>query len=318
MKIAFIHIFLVSKYHYSYFCIKNKTFCHYLIDLQYIMSKLIKFTKMHGAGNDYVYINGFEETITSPSAFSIRISDRHFGIGSDGLVLILPSDMADFRMRMFNPDGSEAEMCGNASRCVAKYVYDKKMTTNKEFSLETKAGIKYLTVHTGENGLVEKVTVDMGEPIFETASIPALFTGDSIINETVLVDKKKYAVTAVSMGNPHCVVFTDNTETIELEKIGPKFEKHPMFPRKTNTEFVQVINPSTLKMRVWERGTGETLACGTGACATLVAAHINGLTSNKATVQLLGGDLEIEWNKETNRVMMTGPAVTVYEGVIEE
>ncbi len=282
------------------------------------MSKLIKFTKMHGAGNDYVYVNGFEEKIDSPSQFSIRISDRHFGIGSDGLVMILPSAIADFQMRMFNPDGSEAEMCGNASRCVAKYVYDNKMTKKNTFTLETKAGIKTLTVHTGEDGLVEKVTVDMGEPIFQTSLIPAAFSEESIINEELIVEKKKYNVTAVSMGNPHCVVFTNNTESIELEKIGPKFEKHPMFPRKTNTEFVQVINPSTLKMRVWERGTGETLACGTGACATLVAAHINGLSHNKATVQLLGGDLEIEWNKENNRVYMTGPAVTVYQGVITE
>lgn len=272
---------------------------------------------MQGAGNDYVYINGFEETLISPSTFSTRISDRHFGIGSDGLVLILPSTIADFRMRMFNPDGSEAEMCGNASRCVAKYVYDKKMTSNTEFTLETKAGIKYLTVYTGEDGLVEKVTVDMGEPIFETSLIPALSSEDSIVNETVTIDEKEYAVTAVSMGNPHCVVFTDSTETIELEKIGPKFESHSMFPKKTNTEFVQVINPTTLRMRVWERGTGETLACGTGACATLVAAHINQLCSNKATVELVGGNLEIEWNRDNNRVYMTGPAVTVFEGTIE-
>ncbi|MBP6230683.1 MAG: diaminopimelate epimerase [Paludibacteraceae bacterium] len=281
------------------------------------MSKTIRFTKMQGAGNDYVYINGFEETLISPSTFSTRISDRHFGIGSDGLVLILPSTIADFRMRMFNPDGSEAEMCGNASRCVAKYVYDKKMTSNTEFTLETKAGIKYLTVYTGEDGLVEKVTVDMGEPIFETSLIPALSSEDSIVNETVTIDEKEYAVTAVSMGNPHCVVFTDSTETIELEKIGPKFESHSMFPKKTNTEFVQVINPTTLRMRVWERGTGETLACGTGACATLVAAHINQLCSNKATVELVGGNLEIEWNRDNNRVYMTGPAVTVFEGTIE-
>ena len=281
------------------------------------MSKTIRFTKMQGAGNDYVYINGFEETLISPSTFSTRISDRHFGIGSDGLVLILPSTIADFRMRMFNPDGSEAEMCGNASRCVAKYVYDKKMTSNTEFTLETKAGIKYLTVYTGEDGLVEKVTVDMGEPIFETSLIPALSSEDSIVNETVTIDEKEYAVTAVSMGNPHCVVFTDSTETIELEKIGPKFESHSMFPKKTNTEFVQVINPTTLRMRVWERGTGETLACGTGACATLVAAHINQLCSNKATVELVGGTLEIEWNRDNNRVYMTGPAVTIFEGTIE-
>ena len=314
MKIAFIHIFLVLKYHYSYFCIENKTFCHYLIDLQYIMSKLIKFTKMHGAGNDYVYINGFEETITSPSAFSIRISDRHFGIGSDGLVLILPSDMADFRMRMFNPDGSEAEMCGNASRCVAKYVYDKKMTTNKEFSLETKAGIKYLTVHTGENGLVEKVTVDMGEPIFETALIPALFTGDSIINETVLVDKKKYAVTAVSMGNPHCVVFVDDVDNFDVKGVGQLFEHARYFPEGVNTEFVEIVDRTHVKMRVWERGSGETMACGTGACATVVACILNGKTDETVTVSLLGGDLKIRWDMEENLVFMTGPARTAFEG----
>lgn len=269
---------------------------------------------MQGAGNDYVYINCFNEKIENPSEMAKWVSDRHFGIGSDGLVLIMPSESCDFRMRMFNADGSEAEMCGNATRCVGKFVYDKKLTSKKEITLETKAGIKYMTLFTDESGRVNWVTVDMGEPRFAPAEIPFVSERDVVVDEPIEVGNEQYNVTCVSMGNPHAVVFMDGIDDLEIEKIGPRFENHPRFPKRTNTEFTQVVSPQLIKMRVWERGAGETLACGTGACATLVACVLNGKTERKAKLQLLGGELEIEWLEDTNKILMSGPAETVFEG----
>ena len=275
----------------------------------------LQFTKMHGAGNDYIYINGFTEEVENLAELSIRLSNRHFGIGSDGLVLILPSETCDFKMRMFNNDGSESEMCGNASRCVGKYVYDKGMTTKTEVSLETLAGIKILKLHV-ENGKVNRVTVDMGEPILQPTQIPVSLQGDKAISVPLTIDNNEYAITCVSMGNPHAVVFTKNIDQLNLNELGPKFENNPIFPKRTNTEFIEILDRTTLKMRVWERGSGETLACGTGACASLVASVLNGNSERKATLQLLGGNLEIEWDEKTNHVFMTGPAETVFEGEI--
>jgi diaminopimelate epimerase len=276
----------------------------------------MKFTKMHGTGNDYVYINCLKETIEHPEKLVGRISDRHKGIGSDGLVLIMPSDTCDFRMRMFNPDGSEAQMCGNASRCVGKYVYDNGLTGKTALSLETKAGTKYLQLYPVD-GKVRKVRVDMGEPVLKTSLIPVQSTEDLLINHPVNFDPEQYAITCVSMGNPHAIIFTDNIEDLPLEKIGRKIETHPLFPERTNVEFVKILTPAHADMRVWERGTGETQACGTGACAVLVAGALNKKLDRKATLTLPGGDLEIEW-KENNRVYMTGDAVTVFEGEIDD
>ena len=276
----------------------------------------MKFTKMHGIGNDYIYINCFEEVIEDASDLAIKMSDRHFGVGSDGLVLILPSDKADFRMRMYNSDGSEAEMCGNATRCVGKYVYDNGLTDKREITLETLAGIKHLELKVA-GGAVESVTVDMGEPILTPQLIPVDYTGDEFINKIINVNGDEYAVTCVSMGNPHAVVYLESLNDLEIEKLGPKFENHPIFPRRINTEFVEVISRSILRMRVWERGAGETLACGTGACAVLVSSVLNSLSDRKATVQLLGGDLEINWDEKDNHVYMTGGATKVFDGVWE-
>ncbi|MDR0769155.1 MAG: diaminopimelate epimerase [Dysgonamonadaceae bacterium] len=275
----------------------------------------MKFTKMHGAGNDYVYIDCFREKVEDPAALSILISDRHKGIGSDGLVLIMPSAVADFRMRMFNADGSEAQMCGNASRCIAKYVYDKAYTGKKVITLETSAGIKTLEVFP-ENGTVKTVKVDMGEPVLETRKIPVIWNGDTLINQPIDFKHGKYAVTCVSTGNPHAVIFTKEKEIdrLDLEKIGTEIENHPMFPERVNTEFVEIVSPTHARMRVWERGSGETLACGTGACAVEVAAVLNKKLERKAVISLLGGDLELEWNRENNHIYMTGEAVTVFEG----
>lgn len=273
----------------------------------------LKFTKMQGAGNDYIYINGFEEKIDNPSQLAIDLSNRNFGIGSDGLVIILPSSVADFRMQMFNSDGSEAEMCGNASRCVAKWVYDNKLTTKKEINLETKAGIKHLTILDG-NEKSHLIKVDMGEPILTPVLIPALVDKSFIVNYPIEVGQQIWNITGVSMGNPHAVVFVEDTEILNLQEIGPLFETHKIFPRKTNTEFIKVIDRNTLKMRVWERGAGETLACGTGACAAVVASILNDLCERTVTVNLRGGNLSIEWNKKNNHVYMTGPAVTVFSG----
>lgn len=277
--------------------------------------KKLKFTKMHGAGNDYIYMNGFVQEIENPSALAIRLSNRNFGIGSDGLVLILPSENSDFRMQMFNSDGSEAEMCGNASRCVGKYVYDNGLTTKKEIALETKAGVKYITLLEGDEK-ARKVTVDMGEPILDPVQIPVKVDKEPVLNFPLGIDGKIWEISCVSMGNPHAVVFTTGIKELDLPVIGPKFEKHPIFPRKTNTEFIEVVDRKTLNMRVWERGAGETLACGTGACAAAVAAILNGYCDRKITIHLIGGDLEIEWDEQNNHVYMTGEAVTVFEGEI--
>ncbi|MDR0833343.1 MAG: diaminopimelate epimerase [Candidatus Symbiothrix sp.] len=275
----------------------------------------MKFTKMHGAGNDYVYINGFEEKVEHPEELSIFVSDRHKGIGSDGLVLILPSENSDFRMRMFNADGSEAQMCGNATRCIGKYVYDRGLTKKEMITLETKGGVKILKLYP-VNGKVERVTVDMGEPITEAKKVPVTWSADQLIDQVIDFQPEKYAVTAVSMGNPHAVIFTQGIATMDIEKIGRKIETHPMFPEKTNVEFVEIVSPTLAKMRVWERGSGETQACGTGACATLVAGVLTGRLNRKATISLLGGDLELDWNAENNHVFMTGPAVEVFNGEI--
>lgn len=276
----------------------------------------MKFTKMQGAGNDYVYVNCMEQTIDNIPEKARFISDRHFGIGSDGLVLIMPSEVADFRMRMFNSDGSESEMCGNATRCIAKYVYEYGLTDKTTVSLETLAGIKILQMNL-KDGKVDSVRVDMGEPILEPDKIPVISSKDRFISESVDVDGVEYKMTCVSMGNPHAVIYVDDVVNLHIEAIGPKVENHKLFPRRTNTEFVKVVDRKTLQMRVWERGAGETLACGTGACATLVATVLNGLCDRTATLKLLGGDLVIEWNEEDNHVYMTGPAVIVFDGNIE-
>jgi diaminopimelate epimerase len=276
----------------------------------------MKFTKMHGIGNDYIYINGFEEQLENPGELSIRLSDRHKGVGSDGLVIILPSSKADFRMQMFNADGSEAEMCGNAARCIGKYVYEKGLTDKTELTLETLAGIKTLQLFLDDRNNVVSVTVDMGKPVLEPEKIPTTLPGKQIVNFPVSFDGINYAITCVSMGNPHTVIFTENIANMDIEKIGKKIENAPIFPRRTNVEFIEVIDKSRIKMRVWERGSGETMACGTGACASVVAGVLNGLVSRKATVELLGGNLEIEWNENDEHVYLTGPAETVFEGEI--
>jgi diaminopimelate epimerase len=277
----------------------------------------MKFTKMHGIGNDYIYVNGIQESIADPSQFAINYSDRHKGIGSDGLVIILPSDICDFRMQMFNADGSESEMCGNASRCIGKFVYDKGLTTKTDISLETLAGTKYLKLHLGSDGKVEKVTVDMGEPILNGLDIPTTFDTKSVINIPVKISQEiEEHITCVSMGNPHAVIFKESIDNLDLTKIGPIFENASIFPRRTNTEFIQLISSDLIKMRVWERGSGETMACGTGACASVVACVLNGFTNRQCTVELLGGNLYIDWNEKDNHVYMTGEASTVFEGEI--
>ncbi|NDL67753.1 diaminopimelate epimerase [Anaerotalea alkaliphila] len=273
----------------------------------------MKFTKMHGCGNDYVYVSGFQETIEDYPAMARKVSNRNFGVGSDGLVVILPGTAGDFRMRMFNPDGSEAEMCGNAIRCVGKYVYDKGMTREKVVRVDTLAGLKVLEL-TEEDGTIAKVRVDMGEPVLDPVKIPVASDAQPVLAEVVEASGRSFPFTCVSMGNPHAVTFVEDTDAFPVEEIGRQVEVDAKFPRKTNVEFVQVLDRETVKMRVWERGTGETLACGTGACATLVACVLNGKTERKATVRLLGGDLFIEWDEATNHVFMTGPATLVFEG----
>ncbi len=271
----------------------------------------------HGTGNDYIYVNGFEEKIENPEEFAIQYSDRHKGIGSDGLVMIMPSDTCDFRMRMFNADGSESEMCGNASRCIGKFVYDKGMTDKTSVTLETLAGVKVLQLFIDKKNKVETVTVDMGEPILVPELIPTLFTGETIINKPVkFTEELQYNITCVSMGNPHAVIFTTEIDKLDLTKIGPVIENAAIFPRRINTEFIEIISIDRIKMRVWERGSGETMACGTGACASVVAAVLNGHTNRKVTVELIGGELVIEWKKSDNRVYLTGSATTVFEGEI--
>ena len=274
----------------------------------------MKFTKMQGLGNDYVYVNCLKETIADPPALAKKISDRHFGVGSDGLIMINPSDKADFEMEMYNADGSRAEMCGNGIRCVAKYVYDYGLTDKTRISVETLAGIKYLDL-TVENGKVSLVRVDMGRPILEPENIPVQAEGSRVVDEPLTVDGKEYRMTCVSMGNPHAVIFVDqDVRKLPLEQIGPSFESHERFPKRINTEFARVLDRRTVEMRVWERGSGETLACGTGTCATAVACVLNGLTEDEITVHLLGGDLYIKWDREKDTVYMTGPAETVFDG----
>lgn len=277
---------------------------------------MIKFTKMQGCGNDYVYVDCTKMQLDNIPEKAIKISDRHFGIGSDGLILIKPSDKADFFMDMYNNDGSRGKMCGNGIRCVGKYVYDYGLTKKKQLKIETLSGIKTLDL-TIENGKVSLVTVDMGSPIFDPKSIPLISDKEMLINEPITIGNKEYRMTSLSMGNPHTVVFLDDISNIPIETIGPLFENNQIFPDRVNTEFVQIINRKHIKMRVWERGSGETLACGTGACASVVASVLNGLTDNEVRVSLLGGDLYINYNQEENIVYMTGPAVTVFEGEID-
>ena len=276
----------------------------------------MKFTKMHGLGNDYVYVNCFEEKIDNPPAVARFVSDRNFGIGSDGLIMINPSKTADFEMEMYNADGSRGEMCGNGIRCVAKYVYDYGLTDKTQISVETLGGIKYLDL-TIEDGKVSLVKVDMGKPKLEADLIPIISEREQVIDEPIEVDGKEYHMTGVSMGNPHAVIYVDDVKGLDLEKIGPKFENHERFPKRINTEFVHCIDRQTVEMRVWERGSGETLACGTGACAVAVSSILNNLTDTQVTVKLLGGDLQIEWDREKDRVFMTGPATVVFDGVID-
>ena len=276
----------------------------------------MKFTKMHGIGNDYVYVNCFKEEVPDPSQTAIKVSDRHFGIGSDGLILIKPSDVADGKMEMYNADGSQGAMCGNGIRCVAKYMYDYGLTDKTSISVETKSGIKCLDL-TVENGKVSTVKVNMGAPILKAADIPVLCDTEQMIDQPVTVDGKEWKMTCVSMGNPHAIIYIEDVKNLDIEKIGPKFENHPIFPDRVNTEFVKVIDRKTVEMRVWERGSGETLACGTGACATAVACILNGLTEDEVTVKLLGGDLTIFWDRKENLVYMTGSATTVFDGEID-
>ncbi len=273
----------------------------------------MKFTKMHGIGNDYVYMDCTKERLENPGEIARLVSDRHKGIGSDGLILIQSSDEADFEMAMYNADGSYGKMCGNGIRCVAKYVYDNGLTDKTEISVISGGAVKYLKL-TVENGKVKKVRVNMGEPILKPSEIPVVGDGDKLVAVPIVVDNQVYEMTCVSMGNPHAVVFLDDVENLKIEEIGPRFEQHERFPDRVNTEFVERIDRKNLKMRVWERGSGETMACGTGACATAVAAILNGYAERDVTVHLLGGDLEISWDETDNCVYMTGPAATVFTG----
>ncbi|UOO38655.1 diaminopimelate epimerase [Oscillospiraceae bacterium CM] len=275
----------------------------------------MKFTKMHGIGNDYVHINCLTETVDDPAALSRRLSDRHFGIGGDGIILICPSETADFKMRIFNADGSEAQMCGNGIRSFGKYVFDRSLTEKTTLSVETLAGLKSLTLNV-ENGTVATVRVDMGEPILKAADIPVLSNTEDFINKPVTSGGETYTMTCVSMGNPHGVIFVDSVDALDLAHIGPPLENHTIFPERANIEFVECLNDETLKMRVWERGSGETLACGTGACAALVAAVLNGKARRHTTLLLRGGALDINWDESTNHVFMTGPAEFVFDGEI--
>ncbi len=276
----------------------------------------MKFTKMHGIGNDYVYVNCLKEKVDDPAGTARMVSDRHFGIGSDGLILIKPSEKADFQMDMYNADGSRGAMCGNGIRCVAKYVYDYGLTDKTSISVETGSGIKYLDL-TVENGKVSLVKVDMGKPDLTASHIPIEAEEEEVIDSPLEVEGKTYRITGVSMGNPHAVVFMDDIENLDLEKIGPGFENHVRFPDRINTEFVHVESQDKVRMRVWERGSGETLACGTGACAVAVACVLNGYTKREVTVGLLGGDLKICWDEQDGHVYMTGPAAVVFDGEIE-
>ena len=275
----------------------------------------MKFTKMQGLGNDYVYVNCFKETIENPPEMAKKVSNRNFGIGSDGLIMINPSDVADFEMEMYNADGSRSEMCGNGIRCVGKYVYDYGLTEKEHISVETLAGIKYLDL-TVEDGKVKLVKVDMGSPELVPENIPIVADGNRVIDEPINVNGTEYRMTGVSLGNPHAVVYVEDVKGLDIETIGPAFENHERFPNRVNTEFVKVLDRNTVEMRVWERGSGETMACGTGACAVAVACILNGFTEDKVTVKFLGGDLQIEWDKEADKIYMTGPAEVSFDGEI--
>ena len=277
----------------------------------------MKFTKMQGCGNDYVYVNGFVEKIDAEAKPDVvrRLSDRHFGIGGDGVIFINPSEIADFEMEMFNADGSRSQMCGNGIRCVAKYVYDYGLTDKTSLTIESFGAIKYIDL-TVEDGKVSLVKVNMGAPILTAKDVPVLSENEQVIDEEIEVEGKIYRMTCVSMGNPHAIVYMDDVKNLDIDKVGPYFENHKRFPERVNTEFVKVIDRNTVEMRVWERGTGETLACGTGCCAIAVSCILNGLTEDKVTVKVLGGELLCEWDREANLVYMTGPAVTVFDGEI--
>ena len=274
---------------------------------------VLYFSKMQGLGNDYVYIDCIHQQINDKEKLAKFVSNRHFGIGSDGLILIDKSNIADFKMEMFNPDGSRAEMCGNGIRCVGKFVYEKELTKKTALTIETLAGVKYLNLQL-ENNKVKAIRVDMGEPILEPSKIPVSVKGKVVTNLKLNVLDKEFIFTCISMGNPHSVTIVNDIDNFDVSKYGKVIEENPIFPNKTNVEFIQIIDGKHIKMRVWERGTGETLACGTGACATLVSCCLNELTNNKVIVQLLGGDLEVEWDKNNNHVYMTGPAEIVFEG----
>ncbi|HHT15342.1 MAG: diaminopimelate epimerase [Christensenellales bacterium] len=273
----------------------------------------MRFTKMHGIGNDYVFINCFEEMVSDPSCLAIQMSQPHFGVGSDGLVLIEPSDVADFAMRIFNADGSEAEMCGNATRCIGKYVFERGMTDKKEITLETKGGIRTLWLTT-DGRKVSRIKVDMGSPELRPGNMPVNLPGDTVIQHQLHLLGQDWLITCVNMGNPHCVVFVNDPEMIDIKSVGPVFENHSLFPRRTNVEFVRVVRRDVLQMRVWERGAGETLACGTGASAALVAGVLTGQCDRTVQVKLLGGNLELCWNEKDNHVYQSGPAEYVFDG----
>lgn len=289
----------------------------------------LAFTKMHGCGNNYIYFNCFDQTVPDPESLSIKLSEPHFGIGGDGIILISPSDKADAQMRIFNADGSEGKMCGNGIRCVAKYVYDKGLTDKKDITIVSAGKIKYLKLTVEgktatDRGQVTLVQVNMGNPILAPAEVPVTVEatqetadGPAVVNAPIMVDDTEYHMTCVSMGNPHAIVFMNGVKDLDIEKIGPKFEHHTCFPNRTNTEFVEILDRKNVFMRVWERGTGETLACGTGCCATAVACVLNGLTDEEITVKLLGGELHIKWDRKENLVYMTGPAKIVFEGEVD-
>lgn len=274
----------------------------------------MRFTKMQGIGNDYIFINCFEETVSNPEELSIKMSKPHFGIGSDGIVLIEPCDSADFGMRIFNADGSEAENCGNATRCIGKFVYERKMTDRTTITLLTKSGIKILHIDPDENGIVKSVRVDMGTPELDPQKIPVNIGGDLVLGHRITAAGHQWPITCVSMGNPHAVTFVPDVDVLELSLIGPQFENNSIFPNRTNTEFVQIIDRKHIKMRVWERGSGETLACGTGACAALVASVLNGKADREVTMELVGGTLKLEWSADDNHLYQEGPAEYVFEG----
>lgn len=276
----------------------------------------MKFTKMHGIGNDYVYVNCLEEKVDDPNQIARFVSDRHFGIGADGLILIHPSEIADFRMEMYNADGSQGAMCGNGIRCVAKYVYDHRLTAKEQISIETKSGVKSLDL-TVENQKAGQIRVNMGTPDLNARNIPIQTETEQAVGMPIEIEGERFRITGISMGNPHAVVYLDDVKTFDIEKWGPKFENHPLFPDRINTEFCKILDSETIQMRVWERGSGETLACGTGACAAAVSSVLNGYTHTQVTVKLLGGDLKIFWDRDADQVYMTGPAVEVFSGEID-